>query len=100
MKLLSWNINGLRSVIRKKDFEKLLINQNPDVLCLQEIRALPTDLHPTLSLPSLPPLTISNYSHFFWNPAVKKGYSGTMIISKQLPLWVGNGMKMRKMMPS
>jgi len=75
IRLLSWNVNGLRA-IAKKGFADSILATSSDVVCLQEVRALPSDfdLH---TLPSL----ASRYPSHLWNPAVKKGYSGTMIMS-------------------
>ena len=79
MKLLSWNINGLRSIL-KKNFLKFISEQNPDILCLQEIK---TDHEPKIDLP--------NYN-LYYNFAKKKGYSGTAIFTKEKPLSVQFGM--------
>ncbi|MEM8954205.1 MAG: exodeoxyribonuclease III [Verrucomicrobiota bacterium] len=76
MKLVSWNVNGLRAVL-KKDFAKFVNTEKPDLLCLQEIKALPADV----DLDALFPKYQS-----FWNPAEKKGYAGTLILSKIKPL--------------
>jgi exodeoxyribonuclease-3 len=76
MKIISWNVNGLRAIL-KKGFTDFVTAENPDILCLQEIKARPEDLD-MFSLPE-------GY-HAFWNPAEKKGYSGTLILSKDTPL--------------
>lgn len=75
IRLLSWNVNGLRAVA-KKGFADSILAMSSDVVCLQEVRALPTDF----DLHSVPALAKHFPSHL-WNPAVKKGYSGTMIMS-------------------
>lgn len=75
MKLLSWNVNGLRAV-QKKGFAEFVGSNSPDVLCLQEIKALPEQVEPDWP---------ADY-HAFWNPAQKKGYSGTLMLTKQEPL--------------
>jgi exodeoxyribonuclease III len=77
VKLVSWNVNGLRSVLRK-NFLEYLAEENPDVLCLQEIKAGPNDVE------QLWPLNYTTY----WNAAQKKGYSGTAIFTKTRPLEV------------
>lgn len=77
MKLVSWNVNGLRSVL-KKGFLDFLGSEKPDVLCLQEARCTAEDVDVTWP---------RGYRAYF-NCAVKKGYSGTMILSKKLPLSV------------
>jgi len=78
-KLISWNVNGIRAAI-KKGFEDSLNKMNPDVLCLQETKAQNDQVVEALS-------GINGY-HIFSNSAVKKGYSGTAIISKNEPLSV------------
>src|SRR5947209_5752823 len=80
MKLISWNVNGLRAVLRK-NFLDYLAEENPDILCLQETRAGPDDVE------QLWPLTYTTY----WNVARKKGYSGTVIFTRTRPLAVSLG---------
>jgi len=77
MKLISWNVNGLRAVMRKMDFLSYLKEEDADIICLQEtkIQDGQVDLQP------------EDY-HVYWNYAVKKGYSGTAVFSKQEPLQV------------
>ncbi|HYG33603.1 MAG TPA: exodeoxyribonuclease III [Clostridia bacterium] len=80
MKLISWNVNGLRAVLRK-NFLDYLAEEEPDVLCLQETKASPEDVE------QLWPVTYTTY----WNVAQKKGYSGTAIFTKTRPLQVRQG---------
>ena len=80
MKLISWNVNGLRAVLRK-NFLDYLAAEKPDVLCLQETKAGPDDVE------QLWPATYTTY----WNTAQKKGYSGTVIFTKTRPLNVALG---------
>jgi exodeoxyribonuclease-3 len=82
MKLLCWNVNGLRA-IEKKGFSPWFEKESPDILCLQEIKAQPEQLSPYLR-------NIPGY-HSFWNPAEKKGYSGVATFSKKKPIVVKNG---------
>jgi exodeoxyribonuclease III len=80
MKIISWNVNGLRSVIKKGKFYEFINEFNPDVLCIQESRCLPGDV-------KLTPTFLEQYSFQIWNyPHIKKGYSGTVIFSKCTPL--------------
>lgn len=73
MKLYSWNINGLRAVIKKGALQKFLEEQRPDILCLQEIKAKPEQVDY-----DFPGYTI------IWNPAKRLGYSGTAtLVSKK-----------------
>lgn len=79
MKLISWNVNGIRAVA-KKDFFKDFEAMQPDILCLQETKAQDDQVAETLA-------PIEGY-HVYSNSAVKKGYSGTAIITKQEPISV------------
>jgi exodeoxyribonuclease III len=80
VKLISWNVNGLRAVLRK-NFLEYLDDEKPDTLCLQEIKCSPDDVE------QLWPSTFTTY----WNPAQKKGYAGTAIFTKTRPLSVTTG---------
>lgn len=77
VKLISWNVNGLRSVL-KKNFLEFLDVERPDVLCLQEIKCHPDDVEQ---------LWPAGYKTF-WNCADKKGYSGVAVFSKTRPVEV------------
>jgi exodeoxyribonuclease-3 len=79
MRIISWNVNGIRAVAKKNFFDDVLI-MAPDILCLQETKAQDEQVAETLA-------TISDY-HIFSNSAEKKGYSGTAILSKTEPLSV------------
>ena len=76
MKIISYNINGIRAAIRKGLLEWLK-QESPDVICLQEIKANP-DQFDTKDFEKL------GY-HCFWHSAQKKGYSGVAILSKVAP---------------
>jgi exodeoxyribonuclease III len=80
--LISWNVNGLRSAL-KKNFLEFLDAENPDVLCLQEIKCTFDDVE------QLWPRHYTTY----WNCAQRKGYSGTAIFTKPRPLNVSNGVE-------
>jgi exodeoxyribonuclease III len=84
VKLISWNVNGIRAVL-KKGFLAFVRDNDPDVLCLQETRALPEQV----------PLELADYGQH-WNPAEKKGYSGTLTLSRPAPLAVRLGMDRRE----
>jgi exodeoxyribonuclease-3 len=79
MRLVSWNVNGIRAAI-KKDFAICLSDMDTDVICLQETKAQDDQVLEALS-------GIDGY-HLYTNSAVKKGYSGTAILSKLEPLKV------------
>jgi len=78
--IYSWNVNGIRAVIRKGDFGSFIKKHRPDILCLQETKARPEQVE--LDLPGYETL---------WNSAERKGYSGTAIFSKIKPLTAING---------
>ena len=80
MKLISWNVNGLRAGL-KKNFLEYLAQEDPDILCLQETKASPDDVE------QLWPATYTTH----WNVAEKKGYSGTCIFTKTRPVQVTRG---------
>lgn len=74
MKLMSWNVNGLRAAIRK-GFEEKLQEMNPDIICLQEIKMQEGQAEPDLP----------GYLEYY-NYAERKGYSGTAIYTKEEPI--------------
>jgi exodeoxyribonuclease-3 len=80
VKLISWNVNGLRAVLRK-NFIEFLDAQKPDVLCLQETKCGPDDVEQ---------LWTARYASH-WNCAEKKGYAGTAIFSRSRPLKTTTG---------
>jgi exodeoxyribonuclease-3 len=78
MKIITWNINGIRALVRKDLLSSCLAAYDPDVICLQETRVQPAQI--TLDLPSHP--------YQYWNGAERKGYAGTAILSKTAPMAV------------
>lgn len=80
---MTWNVNGLRAVLRKNALAWVW-NQNPDLLCLQEVKARPEQLteaqHGSLPL------------QYIWNPAQRPGYSGVTTFYKEAPLAFQLGM--------
>ena len=80
MKIYSWNVNGIRAVLKKQLFQPFLEQHQPDILCLQETKAERGQIE----------IDLPGYCEY-WNSAVKKGYSGTAIFAKQEPLAVVNG---------
>lgn len=83
LSLWSWNVNGLRAVLNK-DFTKVLQRERPDIICLQETKLQEHQIPPELD-------ELSEY-HKYWSHAQRKGYSGTAILSKPLPLSVEYGL--------
>lgn len=81
-RILSWNVNGLRAVL-KKNFLAWLKKDSPDILCLQETKAMPSQLPPDM-------LHYPGYEKF-WNSAQRPGYSGVATLSKEKPVSVKNG---------
>lgn len=77
MKIISYNVNGIRAAINK-GFIPWLQQANPDVICLQEIKATPDQI-------PLIDIELAGYQYHFWFPAEKKGYSGVAILSKVKP---------------
>jgi exodeoxyribonuclease III len=85
MKLISWNVNGIRAVL-KKEFHQFVAEYKPDILCLQETKAEP----------ALFELELEGYK-FYWNwPPEKPWYSGTAVMTKPTPLKVTTGITIVK----
>jgi exodeoxyribonuclease-3 len=87
MKILSWNINGLRAADRK-GFYKWFREESPDILCLQEIKAEVNQLPPHLR-------NIPGY-HCYYNPSVRRGYSGVAVYTKPKPLNIKTGLGVKE----
>lgn len=85
MRLLSWNVNGVRAAL-KKGLLTVIEESDADVICLQETKAHPGDVQ-HVSWPK-------GYS-VFWNSAAKKGYSGTAILTRRKPIAVRSGIGSR-----
>lgn len=81
--LLSWNVNGMRAV-HKKGFLTWLAEAKPDILCLQETKCEESQLPVEVAQPA-------GY-HTLWHCATKKGYSGTALLSREVPLSVQFGL--------
>lgn len=80
MKIISWNVNGIRAALQK-GFMNFVTEQSPDILCIQETKAQEDQVQ--LHMPEY---------HQYWHSADKKGYSGTLTLSKKKPLSVQRGM--------
>jgi len=74
MKIVSWNVNGIRACL-KKDFMTFFQNIDADIFCIQETKASTDQVD----------LITPGYTQY-WNSAEKKGYSGTLVLSKDLPI--------------
>lgn len=83
MKIISWNINGYRSAEKSNSFKELISKNDPDIICLQEIK-----MNKEIS---------DNYGYnCFYNFAEKKGYSGVMVLTKKKPLKVIDNLGLNK----
>lgn len=80
MKIYSWNVNGIRAVVRKELFVPFVEAEQPDIICLQETKAEQGQAE----------INLAGYEEY-WNSAAKKGYSGTAIFTKVKPISVVNG---------
>ena len=85
MKIISWNVNGIRAVI-KKGFLDFMDEYDPDIICIQETKAHEEQVE----------LELEKYPYKYWNSAEKKGYSSTAIFSKVKPLAVAKDMNIAK----
>ncbi len=81
MKFITWNVNGIRACMNK-GFLDFVASQDPDFMCIQETKM-------QVGQAEVP---LEGYSQF-WNSAEKKGYSGTAIFAKKIPLTVKNGIE-------
>lgn len=80
MHYISWNVNGLRAALRN-GFLDFLEEHRPDAVCLQEVKAMPEQID----------VDLPGEYHPCWNSAEKKGYSGTLTLTRHKPLTVANG---------
>ncbi len=76
MNIYSWNVNGIRAVVRKGSFQSFMSEHQPDILCLQETKAEQGQAE----------IDLSDYQEYWNSSKTKKGYSGTAIFSKTKPL--------------
>ena len=83
MKLISWNVNGLRAVLTK-GFKEFYNNIDTDILCIQETKMQKEQITEEIN-------EIFKDRYVYWNSAEKKGYSGTLVVSKKKPLNVTYG---------
>ncbi|KND50082.1 MAG: exodeoxyribonuclease III [Parcubacteria bacterium C7867-008] len=89
MKIVSWNVNGLRAVERNGYWEPFLKAVKPDIFCFQEVKAEPEQLPENV-------LNLGGFSAFFSPCKIKKGYSGVAIYSRIEPLSVIYGMGIKE----
>lgn len=88
MKIISWNVNGIRAVAGKGLLE-FIEREKPDIFCMQETKASPEQLSDALRSPK-------GYKTYWSSATTRKGYSGTSTWCRQEPLKVANGMGIQK----
>ena len=77
MKIISWNVNGLRAIVKKENWEEVL-KLSPDILAIQETKAKPDQLPKHVE-------NINGYYSFFDSSKIRKGYSGVAVYTKEKP---------------
>jgi exodeoxyribonuclease-3 len=80
MKLYSWNVNGIRAVVRKGEFQRFIAEHRPDILCLQETKAEQGQAE----------VDLTGYEEYWNSSRAKKGYSGTAIFTRVKPIAIIN----------
>lgn len=80
MKIYSWNVNGIRAVVKKGAFEEFMSKHNPDILCLQETKAEQGQAV----------IDLTGYEEYWNSSRTKKGYSGTAIFTREKPISIIN----------
>ena len=90
MKLISWNVNGIRACV-KKGFEDFFEKIDADIFCLQETKMQVIEGQAEKDIQEILDLPIFKNYFSYWNSAEKKGYSGTAIFTKQKPKTVAYG---------
>ncbi len=88
MKIISWNVNGLRALHRKGNFS-WIVNESPDIFCFQEVKAHPDQLVDEIR-------KSEGYYAYFAFSKVKKGYSGVAVYTKKEPKKVEYGMGIKE----
>ena len=87
MKIISWNVNGIRAAVKKGFLDWLKI-ENPDILCIQESKANEDQLSSEI---------LEDHGYFnYWHSGIKKGYSGVATFSKEEPLYIQKGLGVEK----
>ena len=94
IKTIFWNVAGLRALLPKKDLEKIIKEENPDIICFNETK-MDEELIEKLNLKKMFQEKYNFYS--YWNCSTeKKGYSGTAILTKYKPISISYGMQISK----
>ena len=95
MKLVSWNVNGIRACV-KKGFEEFFSKADADIFCVQETKMQISDSENSQDIKEIMNMPIFNNYFSYWNSAEKKGYSGTAIFTKIEPISYINGIGIEK----
>ena len=90
MKLVSWNVNGIRACV-KKGFEEFFSKVDADIFCVQETKMQISDSENSQDIKEIMNMPIFNNYFSYWNSAQKKGYSGTAIFTKKEPISITYG---------
>tara|TARA_B100001093_G_C26756783_1_gene983822 strand:+ start:347 stop:1138 length:792 start_codon:yes stop_codon:yes gene_type:complete len=89
LKIISWNVNGIRSIMKKNELYKLIESEKPDIICFGETKIS----CPFLDVEEELKDKIKGYKYRYWSPClIKNGYSGTAIFSKKKPIDVSYGL--------
>ena len=87
MRIISWNVNGIRAAV-KKGFLDYLENESPDILCIQESKAHKEQLTSDI---------LQDHGYYtYWHSGIKKGYSGVATFAKEEPLFIQEGLGIEK----
>ena len=92
IKIIHWNINGLRNLLKTKELEELIKSEDPDFICFNEIKIDKECIQKM----NLHKLFDNKYKSYWYHPVEKKGYSGTAILTKYEPKSVSYGMNIDK----
>ena len=94
IKIIHWNVNGLRPLLKKNELEQLVKNENPDIICFNETK-IDSDIVKSMGLTKL--FNDKYKYNSYWNCSIeKKGYAGTAILSKEKPESVTYGINIEK----
>ena len=94
IKIIHWNVNGLRPLLSKEELDQLVKNENPDIVCFNEIKI---DQDTIKSLDLNKKFNDKYKFNCYWNCSTeKKGYAGTAILSKEKPESITYGMNIKK----
>ena len=94
IKIIHWNVNGFRPLLKKDELDKLIKEENPDFICINETK-IDYDVLKSMNLSKL--FEDKHKYKSYWNCSIeKKGYAGTAILTKYSPISVSYGMNIKK----